>query len=174
MGHPPVSSGQDAPAVIHVPAGEGLGLWFNGNTYSVKVGHGDTDGKLAFVEASIPPGCGSPPHIHLREDEVFFLLSGELQFLDGDRTFLARQGDFVMIPHGRRHCFQNVSVHVTKTIFLFAPAGFDQLFLEMGQPAQAGQASPLWTEQEMARVVDLAPKIGFELALDPAAGQAGR
>jgi mannose-6-phosphate isomerase-like protein (cupin superfamily) len=55
----------------------------------------------------------------LPKDEMFFLISGELEFLDSDRTFLAKQGDFVMIPRGRRHCFKNVSTHAVKAIFLF-------------------------------------------------------
>jgi len=157
---------KDNEGVLHVPAGCGLGLWFNGNTYSVKVSTNETNGRIAFVEASIPPGCGSPPHIHLREDEIFYLLSGELEFLDSDRTFLARQGDFVMIPRGRRHRFMNVGVHVAKTIFLFTPAGFERLFLEMGRPAKAGEPAPLWGPEEMARVTDLAPLFGFELVPD--------
>ena len=158
---------EDKNGVIHVPAGCGRNLWFNGNTYSIKVGHDDTDGTVAFVEASVPPGCGSPPHRHKREDEIFFLLSGELQFLDGERTFMARQGDFVMVPRGRRHCFQNNGIHTVKTIFLFTPSGFDRLFLEMGRPPVAGQPCPLWGPEEMARVAELAPRFGFELALDP-------
>lgn len=158
---------QHKSGAIHVPAGCGKCLWFNGNTYSIKVGHDDTDGRVACIEASVPPGAGSPPHRHLREDEVFFLISGELEFLDNDRTFLARQGDFVMIPRGRRHCFKNVSAHTVKTIFLFTPAGFDRLFTEMGVPAKAGEPCPLWGPEQMARVAELAPQLGFELALEP-------
>jgi hypothetical protein len=72
-----------------------------------------------------------------------------------------------MIPRGRRHCFQNNGIHTVKTIFIFTPAGFDRLFLEMGRPPVGGQPSPLWGPEEMVRVAELAPELGFELALDP-------
>ncbi|MFG2371195.1 cupin domain-containing protein [Streptomyces sp. NPDC048504] len=32
----------------------------------------------------MPPGGGPAPHVHAHTDETFYLVSGELEFLDGD------------------------------------------------------------------------------------------
>jgi hypothetical protein len=44
----------------------------------------DTGGQFALVEVVGLPGSGPPPHIHHRVDEVYCLLEGELEVLDGE------------------------------------------------------------------------------------------
>ncbi|WP_407676868.1 cupin domain-containing protein [Phytohabitans aurantiacus] len=44
--------------------------------------------------------------MHPNEDETFYLLAGELEFLNGDQTFTAVAGDLVHIPRGTRHRFR--------------------------------------------------------------------
>jgi uncharacterized cupin superfamily protein len=33
------------------------------------------------MEAIVPPDGGPPPHIHRNEDETFYVLEGEVEFL---------------------------------------------------------------------------------------------
>jgi mannose-6-phosphate isomerase-like protein (cupin superfamily) len=44
-----------------------------------------------------------------------------LEFLDGDRIFTARSGDFVFVPRGIHHRFTNKGLHTAKLLFLFTP-----------------------------------------------------
>jgi mannose-6-phosphate isomerase-like protein (cupin superfamily) len=88
-----------------------------GDVYTVKVSATTTNGSFGFIEASVPPGAGSIAHVHRRTDESFYLVSGELEFLDGDRTFTARSGDFIFVPRGNRHRFTNTGLHTTKLLF---------------------------------------------------------
>ena len=53
-----------------------------------------------MVEVVGLPGSGPPPHIHHRVDEVYCLLEGELEVLNGDRTFMANAGSVFYIPKG--------------------------------------------------------------------------
>jgi mannose-6-phosphate isomerase-like protein (cupin superfamily) len=46
----------------------------------------------------VPPGGGSVAHVHTRTDEAFYVLSGELEILNGSRTFVIGAGDFVFMP----------------------------------------------------------------------------
>ncbi|MEU3980602.1 cupin domain-containing protein [Streptomyces sp. NPDC026672] len=126
---------------LHVPAGEGLSVWSTGDIYTVKLLGSVTSGRLSFIEASVPSGSGSAvlPHVHEHRDESFYLTSGELEFLDGDHKFIARQGDFVHVPMGIRHSFKNVGVQTAKMVFMFSPAIPDEAFTKYSSPAIPGE-----------------------------------
>jgi mannose-6-phosphate isomerase-like protein (cupin superfamily) len=128
---------------VHVPAGQGRTTWFSGDTYTIKASGKSTKGSLGLVEATVPPGGGPIAHAHTRTDEAFFVLSGELEILDGSRTFVAGAGDFVFIPRGIRHRFKNTGVHSARLLFLFTPGGEEGVFA-YGDEAQPGQPPPVW------------------------------
>jgi mannose-6-phosphate isomerase-like protein (cupin superfamily) len=134
---------------IHVPAGEGLTWWFAGDTYTIKASGESTDGSLGLVEATVPPGGGPVAHAHTRADEAFYVLSGDLEILNGDETFVARTGDFVFVPRGTRHRFKNTGVHGVRMLFLFTPGGEERVF-RYGDQAQPGQPPPAWTIERFA------------------------
>ncbi len=50
---------------------------------------------LSVAEVKVWPANGPPPHIHLREDELFCVPDGEFSVLLGGRTFPAGPGAFV-------------------------------------------------------------------------------
>ncbi len=51
-----------------------------------KIPSQQTGGAYALFEATANPGAGPPPHVHHREDEAFYVLEGEYQFLVGGET----------------------------------------------------------------------------------------
>ena len=129
---------------IYVPAGEGLRRWFAGDVYSVKLTAADTNGSIGLVQASVPPGGGPIPHRHADQDETFYLLGGELEFLDGDRTFIARTGDLVYIPRQVRHRFLNVGYQPAQMLFLYTPGGSEGLFVDGGDEPRPGVQIAAW------------------------------
>ena len=131
---------------VHVPAGEGPTTWFAGDTYTIKASGESTNGSLGLVDATVPPGSGPVAHIHTRTDEAFYVLSGQLEILDGARTFIAGTGDFVFIPRGTRHRFKNTGVHGARMLFLFTPGGDEGVFRYGDQP-QPGHPPPVWTAE---------------------------
>jgi quercetin dioxygenase-like cupin family protein len=128
---------------VHVPAGEGPTTWFSGDTYTIKAAGESNNRSLGLVEATVPPGGGPIAHAHTRTDESFYVLSGELEILDGSSTFVARTGDFVFIPRGIRHRFKNRGVHAARLLFMFTPGGEEGVF-RYGDEAQPGQPPPAW------------------------------
>lgn len=155
------------PTVIHHPAGTGPTIWFGDAIYTFKATRETTNGQLTLAEASVPPGGGPPPHIHESLDEAFFVLAGELEFLNGDTTFRAGEGDFVFIPRGTRHRFRNVGMHVARLLFMFVPGGMENFFTEIGTEARAGEPpAPLSPEQQQM-IADIAPYHGLRLAPKP-------
>jgi hypothetical protein len=77
------------------------------------------------------------------------VLSGELEFLDGARTFIARTGGLVFIPRGIRHWFRNTGVHAVRLLLLFTQGGDEQGF-DLLDEAKPGQPPPAWRPQSVA------------------------
>ena len=152
------------PEVIHHPAGTGPTTWFGDAIYTFKATAEATGGSLTLAEASVPPGGGPPPHIHPRNDEAFFILAGEIEFLNGTETFRAGEGGFVFVPRGTRHRFRNVGLHVARMLFLFTPAAMEGFFREIGTDARAGAAPGPMTPRQLQQITELAPKYGLQLA----------
>jgi hypothetical protein len=66
--------------------GEGSAYEFHGAVVVIKATGQDTAGQLSVMESSYPPALTVHPHVHAGEDEMFFMLEGELTgFCDGDR-----------------------------------------------------------------------------------------
>jgi quercetin dioxygenase-like cupin family protein len=64
-----------------------------------------TNGAFCLMEHwTIPPGFGSPYHVHHLEDEAFYVLEGEMAFVSDGKWSKAGPGAYVFgpreIPHG--------------------------------------------------------------------------
>src|SRR5215211_5969644 len=66
-----------------------------------------TNGTFTAIVNEIPPAQGPPDHIHVREDEMYYILEGDIRFRVDGRYFDAPVGSFMFIPRGSAHCFQN-------------------------------------------------------------------
>src|SRR5215510_1963487 len=82
-----------------------------GITHIYKATGAETAGSLSLWEAVFPPGAGAPPHTHHREDEGFYVLSGELLIeVEGEPApHRIGPGAFFFGARGRRHAVRNVS-----------------------------------------------------------------
>jgi quercetin dioxygenase-like cupin family protein len=115
------------------------------------------------MEAFVPPGGGPPPHIHRREDETFYLIEGEIEFLLGDEKVTAGPGDFVSVPRGTVHRFRNAGAKTARMILTFTPAGMERFFEETLDRAPNGsQEAPDNVDEVAARYVAAASRHGLE------------
>jgi len=154
--------------VTHVLPGEGKPLYLVGDLYTFKATGEETNGAFALWEAMIPPQAGPPPHIHRREDESFYVLEGEIEFLEGDRTFLAGAGSFVHVPRGILHRFKNVGTTPARALLMVTPAGLEKMFEEIGTPATDPSAPPPPPgPEDVEKILAIAPKYGFEIPPPP-------
>jgi quercetin dioxygenase-like cupin family protein len=85
--------------------GEGRSYAWSPNRYlfTVKAVGDEMDDDVAFMEFATEKGMEPPMHTHDGEDEVFFLLAGELAITCGDDQFDAGPGDFVFLPRDVPH-----------------------------------------------------------------------
>lgn len=66
--------------------GEGRSFWLTTDLHTFKVVGEDTGGAFALSELTARPEFGPPPHMHHREDESYYVLEGEFEFMDDGRT----------------------------------------------------------------------------------------
>ncbi len=151
--------------VRHLPPGEGKAVWVVGDTYTFKAIGEETGGAFSLVEGTVAPQAGPPPHIHLREDEFYYVLEGELEVLDGERTFTASTGSYVYIPRNTLHAFKNVRETPARVLIGFTPAGFEGFFFATGEPAKEGASPPPFGAAEIERIGRFAPEYGLEIRL---------
>jgi len=148
--------------LVHRPVDTGLAYWGPGDRYTFLVTGEESGGAYFAMEALVPSGGGPPPHIHTREDETFYLIEGQIEFLLGDRKILAGPGDFVNVPRGSVHCFQNVGAKTARLVLTFTPAGIEKYFEETLEPAPEGVLQPPDNVKEVAaRFVEAAPRYGI-------------
>ncbi|MBA4016107.1 MAG: cupin domain-containing protein [Pirellula sp.] len=128
----------------------------------------DTAGKYATIDATVPPGGGPPPHKHSREEESFYVLEGEITFSIDDKQTVAGPGTFVQMPIGVWHGFRNNSDRPARMIISVAPAGLEQMFIEIGTPMAEGSttAQPP-TPEEIGKLLAAAPRYGIEVRVPP-------
>jgi quercetin dioxygenase-like cupin family protein len=151
--------------LLHRPSGTGRAFWGPGDHYTFLVTGEESGGAYFAMEALVPAGGGPPPHIHTREDETFYLLEGQLEFLLGEETIVAGPGDFVNVPRGTVHRFQNTGTETARLVLTFAPAGIERWFEEtLEQAPNDAQAEdvPDNIEEVAARYVATAPRYGIE------------
>ncbi len=90
-----------------------------------------------------PKTQGPGAHAH-PEDDVFYVLEGEMSFLLGEQWLTAERGAFVLIPGGVVHDFENRSAARAGVLNFSAPSNFEQHMPAIAQwfrehpPGQAG------------------------------------
>jgi quercetin dioxygenase-like cupin family protein len=102
----------------------------------------DTGGQFALVEHEIPPrALAAPTHVHEREDEYSYVLSGRVGVEIGDEVATASPGELVAKPRGIPHAFWNAGDEPARLLELISPAGFERYFEELA-PLFAGGGPP--------------------------------
>lgn len=152
----------------HVPRGSGAAYWGPGELMTFLITGEETGGAFFMAEVSVAPGGGTPPHIHHREDESFFLLEGELTIQVGGDTITASAGDSAFLPRGIAHSFKNAGDGYAKALVLATPAGLEGFFAEVFEPALDRSATPPPASKELiGRAIAASPRYGMQL-LPPA------
>lgn len=90
-----------------------------------------TGGSIAVFEEVLPPGSGTPLHIHYTSDEVIHFYSGKFIVRLGEETKQVGEGDWVFIPRGLLHGWRNVGDTDGRAFFIFTPGSGAKTVEEM-------------------------------------------
>ena len=102
-----------------------------------KVGSSETNGGLFIVEnANLAPGGGPPLHLHLNQDEWFFVTQGKVAIQIGEQRLQLGAGESVLARRRIQHTWSAVTAG-SRLLGVFTPAGkVEQFFRDVaGHPA---------------------------------------
>lgn len=116
------------------------------------------------------PGGGPPPHCHTREEEVFYVIEGELTFTVDGKTIAGTPGSFVQTPRGTSHAFKNNSAAPARMLVQCTPAGFEKFMMEFATELPSPDAPPIpLSPAEIEKLQRLAPDYGIVVVPPPGA-----
>ena len=152
--------------LAHLRPGEGRrSLWVMGEMVTCKVTSDQTSGAYSLFEITTQPGDGPPPHVQHWEDESFYVLEGEYQFLVEGRTIRAGERSLLYVPKGNAHTHKNVGDEPGRMLVSQRPGGsHERFFEEIGEPVD-GDGGPLVLEGQpgLGRIAEIAAEYGIEI-----------
>jgi quercetin dioxygenase-like cupin family protein len=111
-----------------------------------------TNGNSSTMTQTSPPGGGPPPHRHTNEDETFFVLKGEYEFLYNGEWRKVGEGETVHAMRGSVHTFRNAGSDAGKMLIFVTPGGFEKYLEEI---------SPLSIPADMPQLLAISERYGI-------------
>lgn len=93
----------------------------------------ETGDQIVEWVSHVDPGVGIPPHIHSKEDEIFRIIKGQVEFMIGDQTIVLQAGDIVFAPRNVVHSWKVVGNQKAKMMVSAFPAGIEVMFRELAR-----------------------------------------
>ena len=166
----------DLPAIVRASHGLEVVLGDLGTVHKVR--SEITDGRMVVIEHSLPPSrLAAPLHRHSREDEISYVLAGQMGVLLGDRVVQARAGSYVVKPRGQWHTYWNAGECELRLMELLVPGGFEGCLERLAEALAARVPVDVSTlerigaeygvEFDFASVSDLCQHFGVSLARGP-------
>jgi quercetin dioxygenase-like cupin family protein len=128
-----------------------------GNQWMVLVGGEHTDGRFAAVETHEHQGAEPPRHVHSREDELIYVLDGQVTFDVNGERLPCPAGTCLFLPRGSEHTFAVESAEA-RLLMLLSPAGLERCVRELGQSDEL-----MADHQGIERLIATAARYGVEI-----------
>jgi quercetin dioxygenase-like cupin family protein len=169
----------DLPSIVRASHGLEVVLGDLGTVHKVR--SEITDGRMVVIEHSLPPSrLAAPLHRHSREDEISYVLAGQMGALLGDGVIQARAGSYVVKPRGQWHTYWNAGESELRLMELLVPGGFEgcleRLAEALAARVEVGSLERIGAEYgvefDFASVSDLCQHFGVSLARWPQRGAA--
>jgi quercetin dioxygenase-like cupin family protein len=116
--------------------------------------------NVAVVEHVLPPHTlAAPLHRHSREDEISYVLEGEMTVLADGELSTASEGEFAVKGRDAWHTFWNAGDEPLRLLEIIAPGEFATLFREVVDfyPFDPSDA------ESLARAEEVNERYGFEV-----------
>lgn len=113
--------------VLELGPGDGRAYAMGRMRAVFKADHDESGDRYAISEWWMEPHCTGPgAHLHEANEEIFYVLEGTACFLVGDEWRTLAKGNFLRIPAGTMHDFENRSDAEVGLLNIFMPGGFEQ------------------------------------------------
>jgi quercetin dioxygenase-like cupin family protein len=105
-----------------------------GSSVTLHLSGEETGGATALMEFHVEPGYPlPPPHVHTHEDEISYVLEGQVAVTIADETRVVPAGEAIFKPRGVPHAFALVGDAPARFLEVIAPAGFEGYFLAIAE-----------------------------------------
>jgi len=111
-----------------------------------------TDNRLALLEIHETAGRGTVRHVHEHEDEVVYVLEGELTFQIGEEIHRVWPGSCLVLPRGIEHGYV-IESGLARLLVAVAPAGLEGLLDEVARIDRA----------DVERLITVAARYGITI-----------
>jgi quercetin dioxygenase-like cupin family protein len=152
---------------ILITPGTGESVALGGVGVIFKVFGPMTGGAFSIVEHPVEPGTLAAPHTHSREDELSYVLEGEVGMKVGNLIIQATPGSYVFKPRDIPHTFWNAGPGPARLLEIISPAGFEAYFPEMARLLSPGGPPDLEEVNKLANKYGLTHRMDWieELAV---------
>jgi mannose-6-phosphate isomerase-like protein (cupin superfamily) len=140
---------QQAPKRVIIGPGEGRKIEIPGvpEITTVKAAASDTSGKVSVHEEwHGADDTGVPRHFHHYEDQMYYVLEGDMRFLVGQEELVAGPGTFIYLPHGTVHAWRPVGTGPVRQLLIAIPGGFEGYLDEMQTLPPPQQDPEAWRD----------------------------
>ena len=117
--------------------GAGPAYGFHGSAVVIKASGSDTAGQLSVLESAYPAGLSVHGHIHVDEDEMFYVLAGEISGFCEGSTWTATAGSFVFVPRNHLHGFTVTGQGTARALVITGPAQLDSQIIARAESPPA-------------------------------------
>ena len=132
------------PVVVLPGSGDQLNIAGSETLHKIK--SSATNSAFSVMEFVTPPGKGVALHVHEREDELVYLLEGEIEVTLGNQKMKAVPGVMALLPRGIPHGFTNIGNTPSRLLDTILPGQFDNYFVELAALYAAGDPSEEQTD----------------------------
>jgi mannose-6-phosphate isomerase-like protein (cupin superfamily) len=130
---------QSTHAMHYVPARQGPCITYTGQNMNVKLSAAESNEEMTVIESIVDPKAGPPLHVHEKENEAYYVLEGEFEFVCGEDTARGGPGTFVFAPRRVPHRYANIGNAPGRILFGFTPGGIEAFF---SQPGNLNEFTP--------------------------------
>lgn len=138
-------------------------LWFIASLAEVLADRED----FSLIRMHAPAGDQPPLHVHEREDEGFYVLSGSVTLWVGDADPVTLvPGEYALAPHGIPHTYR-VGDSAATFLVTSTPGAFAAFVREAGRPATNPSLPVLEGPPDVERLARVAADHGITLLGPP-------
>jgi quercetin dioxygenase-like cupin family protein len=112
-----------------------------GLTATTRLSSAET-GSISIVEHVFSPGALVPPHTHTLEDEISYVVSGDIGFRSNGKEVSLAAGGYIVKPRGELHSMWNAGTSPARMIEIISPAGFEKYFVALAEAVAAAGGLP--------------------------------
>jgi len=131
--------------------GEGRSYCWNDYLFTVKASAAETERGVSFMEFFTRKGDEPPVQVHEDEDEIFYVLDGDLTVTCGDESYEVAPNGFVFLPRNVPHGFTIHSDGLVRMLVVTVAAESTKNFGERIE----NEGIPLTAEAALRRIDEL-------------------